>query len=133
MPAPVQLIHAVPLFSDLDDERVAKLAEAFVERSFRAGDVVVGQAQRGYALYVIESGTAVVDRSGEEVNRCGPGDAFGEFALFEQQGRRSATVTAETDLHCWSLSSMDFRAFAHGDAEASWALLQAVVRRLAAA
>lgn len=133
MPAPVQLIHAVPLFSDLDEARTAKLAEAFVERTFSAGDVVVGQAQRGYALYVIASGTAVVERSGETVNRCGPGDAFGEFALFEREGRRSATVTAETDLHCWSLSSMDFRAFAHGDAEASWALLQAVVRRLAEA
>jgi CRP/FNR family transcriptional regulator, cyclic AMP receptor protein len=133
MPAPVQLIRAVPLFSDLDEGRSAKLAEAFVERSFSAGDVVVGQSQRGYALYVIESGTVVVERSGEEVNHCGPGDAFGEFALFERDGRRSATVTAETDLRCWSLSSMDFRAFAHGDAEASWALLQAVVRRLAEA
>ena len=133
MSAPVQLIRSVPLFSDLDEERTAKLAEAFVERAFSAGDVVVGQAQRGYALFVIESGTVVVERSGEEVNRCGPGDAIGEFALFEREGRRSATVTAETDLLCWSLSSMDFRAFARGDAEVSWALLQAVVRRLAEA
>lgn len=133
MPAPVQLIHSVPLFTDLDEARTAKLAEAFVERAFDAGDVIVGQSQRGHALYVIESGTVVVYRSGDEVAHCGPGEAFGEFALFEREGRRSATVTAETDLRCWSLSSMDFRAFAHGDAEASWALLQAVVRRLAEA
>ena len=133
MSAPVQLIRSVPLFSDLDEAHIAKLAEAFIDRSFQAGETIVGQAQRGYALFVIESGTVVVERSGEEVNHCGPGEAFGEFALFESDGRRSATVTAETDLRCWSLSSMDFRAFAKGDAEASWALLQAVVRRLAEA
>ena len=132
MPAPVQLIRSVPLFGDLDEQHVEKLAAAFVDRSFAAGDVIIGQAQRGYALFVIESGTAVVTRSGEDIRHCGPGEVFGEFALFELDGRRTATVAAESDMRCWSLSSMDFRAFAKGDADASWAMLTALVRSIAA-
>ena len=36
----------------------------------------------------------------------GPGDYFGEIALISPAARRSATVTADTQVRCWGLTSV---------------------------
>jgi len=56
---------------------------------------------------VIETGTAEVSVGGDSRRKLGPGDYFGEIALLSQAAR-SATVTAETPLQCWGLTSWAF-------------------------
>ena len=46
---------------------------------------------------------------GRKSRMLGPGDCFGEMALLNR-APRSATVTAETDLHLLVLSSREFSA-----------------------
>jgi CRP-like cAMP-binding protein len=116
-------LAAVPLLSGLDRKHLEKLATEFSERTFPAGTTVVRQGDdRGIGFFVIADGTASVSVDGAEVGKLGPGDHFGAVALIADRVR-TATVTAETELHTYVMTMWDFRAFVQGDAEVAWNLL----------
>jgi CRP-like cAMP-binding protein len=119
----VDALAAVPMLSGLDRKHLEKLAKEFSERTFPAGAVVVRQGDdRGIGFFVIADGTATVSVDDEDVGKLGPGDHFGAVALIADRVR-TATVTAETDLHTYVMTMWDFRAFVQGDAEVAWNLL----------
>jgi CRP-like cAMP-binding protein len=120
----VDALANVPMLSGLDRRHLEKLAKDFSDRTFPAGSVVVRQGDdRGIGFFVIADGEAVVSVDGAEVARLGPGSHFGAIALIADRVR-TATVTAETDLHCYVMTLWDFRAFVQGDAEIAWKLLE---------
>jgi CRP-like cAMP-binding protein len=120
----VDALAHVQMLSGLDKRHLEKLAKDFSERTFPAGSVVVRQGdERGIGFFVIADGTAVVSVDGAEVARLGSGDHFGAIALIADRVR-TATVTAETDLHCYVMTLWDFRSFVQGDAEIAWSLLE---------
>ena len=57
------------------------------------------------------------------------GDYFGEIALIDD-GARSATVTAATDVVCHGLTYWEFRPLVQHNATIAWNLLQTLARRL---
>jgi CRP-like cAMP-binding protein len=130
--APVELLQHVPLFADLDRGELRRLARSFRERTFAAGSTVADEGKTGAGFFVIESGEASVSVHGAERGRLGPGDYFGEIALIDD-GARSATVTADTDLHCYGLTSWEFRPLVEGNASMAWKLLETMAQRLRAA
>ena len=119
----------VPLFVDLKPKELDRLRKSFKERTFEAGETVMTQGGSGAGFFVIEAGTAVVTRGGNEVARLGPGEYFGEIALIDG-GARTATVTAATELRCHGLASWDFRGIVESDGRIAWKLLQALPERL---
>jgi CRP-like cAMP-binding protein len=120
----VDALAHVQMLSGLDKHHLEKLAKDFSERTFPAGSVVVRQGDdRGIGFFVIADGTAVVAVDGAEVGRLGPGDHFGAIALIADRVR-TATVTADTDLHCYVMTLWDFRSFVQGDAQIAWSLLE---------
>jgi CRP-like cAMP-binding protein len=127
--APVEAILRVPLFSELSDDEAAQVAALFKQRSFKAGETVAREGSGGAAFFLIDSGEAVVTVGGQERRRLGAGESFGEIALIDE-GARSATITAASELRCYGLTYWDFRPLVQGNAEISWKLLQAVVGRL---
>ncbi|HYX89167.1 MAG TPA: Crp/Fnr family transcriptional regulator [Gaiellaceae bacterium] len=129
---PVELLQRVPLFADLEPRELERLSGSFKERTFDAGHTVATEGEGGAGFFVIESGEAVVSVRGEERGRLGPGDYFGDIALIDQ-GARSATIVADSDLHCYGLTFWDFRPLVEGDPRIAWPLLQAMAKRLRAA
>ena len=120
----VDALAHVPMLSSLDRRHLEKLAKDFTERTFPAGTVIVRQGEeRGIGFFVIADGEAVVSVDGAEVSRLGPGTHFGAIALIADRVR-TATVTADTDLHCYVMTLWDFRSFVQGDAEVAWKLLE---------
>ena len=83
---------------------MAKRAE---ERTVAAGTVLVREGAAGDAFYVIVSGQAEVDRSGNVVATIGPGTFFGDLALLDK-APRNATVTAKTDMELIGLGQREF-------------------------
>jgi CRP/FNR family transcriptional regulator, cyclic AMP receptor protein len=128
----VELLQRIPLFAGLEPRELERLGGSFKERTFDAGQPVATEGEGGAGFFVIESGEAVVTVHGEERGRLGPGDYFGDIALIDQ-GARTATIIAETDLHCYGLTFWDFRPLVESDARIAWPLLQAMAKRLRAA
>jgi CRP-like cAMP-binding protein len=74
-----------------------------------AGAVVCREGEPGHDFYVILEGEATVEQAGRHLRRLGPGEFFGELALFDR-GPRSATVTAATDMRLLRLPELEFSA-----------------------
>ena len=125
----VELLQRIPLFAELHPRELGRLSSSFKERTFNAGETVASEGEAGAGFFVIESGEAVVAVGGDERGRLGPGDYFGDVALIDM-GARTATVTAESELHCYGLTFWDFRPLVETDARIAWPLLQAMAKRL---
>ena len=130
--APIELLQRVPLFADFEHGDLERLARSFKERTFEAGSSVAGEGRTGAGFFVIESGEASVSVRGAERAKLGAGDYFGEIALIDE-GARSATITADSDLHCYGLTSWEFRPLVEGNASIAWKLLETMAKRLRAA
>jgi CRP/FNR family cyclic AMP-dependent transcriptional regulator len=127
--APIELIKSVPLFSDLDARELRQIAESMKERTFNAGDTVTQEGKGGVGFFVIAEGTAKVSVGGEEVRTFGSGDYFGEIGLVADIDR-TATITAESDLRCYGMTSWDFRPLVESNASIAWKMLQVMAKRL---
>ena len=79
------------------------------EVDVKAGKHLVEQGAFPHEFMLIESGTAEVVHDGNRIADLGPGDFFGEMALLEEH-RRTATVTASSDLRIVVMHDRDFRA-----------------------
>lgn len=121
-----------PLFCELRRRELAKVAALMGERGFAPGERVVVEGERGAGFFVIEAGTAEVTVGGCRIRTLQPGDHFGEVALLLEIPR-TATVAARDELHCWTLSSWDFRRLVETNAAVSWRVMVGMARGLVAA
>jgi CRP/FNR family transcriptional regulator, cyclic AMP receptor protein len=130
--APVELLRRVPLFADFDKGDLERLARSFKDRTFEAGSAVAEEGRGGAGFFVIESGEGTVSVRGSEHGKVGPGDYFGEIALIDE-GPRSATIIADSDLRCYGITSWEFRPLVESNASMAWKLLETLAKRLRAA
>jgi CRP/FNR family transcriptional regulator, cyclic AMP receptor protein len=121
----VDLLQRVPLFSDLDRKELERVAASMKERTFSAGETVTSEGSSGVGFFVIESGNAKVTVGGADRRTLGPGDYFGEVALLNESAR-TATITADSDLKCYGLTSWEFRPLVETQPSIAWKLLQAM-------
>jgi CRP/FNR family cyclic AMP-dependent transcriptional regulator len=77
---------------------------------------------------VIAEGNANVTVGGEQRGTLGPGDYFGEIALIDD-GVRTASITAATDLLTYGMTPWEFRPFVEEHPEVAWTLLRTLARR----
>jgi CRP-like cAMP-binding protein len=127
--APVELVQGVPLFADLDPRELRELASSMKERTFKEGQAIAVEGQSGIGFFVIADGTATVTQGGEDRAKLGPGDHFGEIALIDD-GIRTASVTADSQLRAYGLTSWEFRPFVETNATIAWKLLKTMAARL---
>jgi pyruvate,water dikinase len=125
--APTAALERVTLFADLDEHERAEVGQLLKERRFAAGETVIQEGSGGSAFYVIDSGEARVLVGGEWRATLGPGDHFGEIALIDQ-GSRTATIVAASELVCHGITYWDFRPFVERNGAIGWKLLQGMAR-----
>lgn len=97
-----------PLFAGCDPSDVAAALAEFDEVRFPSGRRVVLEGWRGSDFFLVVTGTVAVLVDGWRVATLGPGDFFGEIAVLGD-GPRSASVRAETPLHCLVLPNGKLR------------------------
>jgi CRP/FNR family cyclic AMP-dependent transcriptional regulator len=106
----VGALKNTPLFADVPDDVLKKVATFATLESAVEGKTIIREGGYSNDFYVIEDGTVKVEREGEHIADLGPGDVFGEQGLLEKQAR-SATVTATSPVRLikiehWELSRM---------------------------
>jgi CRP-like cAMP-binding protein len=89
----VSQLQRVPLFSDVPEDALKKIAPFTKVDEFAPGVTFIREGGYANDFYVIEEGKAEVQRDGEKIADVGPGDVVGEGALLEK-APRSASVTA---------------------------------------
>jgi CRP-like cAMP-binding protein len=103
----IDQIRNVPLFADLSEEQLAGIGDKLEERHATPGEHLSSEGGTGYFFFVIGAGAAECTRGGEVLAEFGPGDFFGEAAIFRTR-RRTATVTATTDTTLYAMFGADF-------------------------
>jgi CRP-like cAMP-binding protein len=124
-----EALAKVPLFTGIGKRELKRLADRMSERVFREGEVAVEEGRGGAGFWLIEEGEGAVSVQGNAVRTLGPGDYFGEIALIDE-GPRSATVTAVTDMRCRGMAAWEFRPFVAEHPDIAWTILQTLARRL---
>lgn len=117
------------LFSSLSDRHLKRLAGSALVREFAKDSVVVKQGEKGAGFYVVLDGALSVRKGGRTLARLGPGDFFGELALFDNRPRSADVVTAEPSTLV-VLTRWEFWGFAGDRPEILKTILQEMSRRL---
>jgi CRP/FNR family transcriptional regulator, cyclic AMP receptor protein len=107
MAANVSILAEVPLFSLLDEDERATLAEMVELKSFDKGETIFAYGDPGEAVYVVHSGTVQVYVENTEGDKIilaenPPGELFGEISLLDG-GARTATAVAVDATECFVL------------------------------
>ena len=72
------------------------------------GDIIICQGSAGDYFYILETGSADVQKDGNKIGRIPSGRAFGDLALLNSSAR-TATVKASQVCHLWILDRQRFR------------------------
>jgi len=130
----IALLHRVPVFSTLAAQDLVRVAEVAVPRQFEAGQVVFREGDESDTCYIVRSGhaRAVREHSGGRsitLAHFGPGDIFGELAMFDSE-RRSATVETLEATEVIAILGGDMRRLLREHPDIAVKLVGALVRRL---
>ena len=106
----IQRLRAVPLFSTLAKRELDMIVRQADHLRYPARYRVVREGTPGEEFWMVIDGELAVTRGGVEVATLGPGDYFGEIALIDE-GTRSATITAATDVTAYGMTSWEFKPF----------------------
>lgn len=129
---PGDLIGTVPLLNGLSEHLLQSLADRAKVVTFIGGDIIIGEGERGDALYIINHGWVKVYRNLDEkqvIAELRDGDFFGEIALLGDQVR-TATVKAVITTTLLRLTRKDILALAQEDHELQQRLEDATEARL---
>jgi CRP/FNR family transcriptional regulator len=141
MPPPTEdtagLLGRIPVFEELGADDLGRVAQVAVPRAFAAQEVIFREGDDSDTCYVVRSGHARAIRQHSDgrmitLARFGPGDIFGELAMFDDE-RRSATVEALDELNTVAIPGSAMRAVLKRHPEIAVKLVIALGRRLRAA
>lgn len=132
----IEFLKQVPIFSDLDEESLSKVANSGVLQSFKKDSVILSEEDAGNALFVIVSGKVKVVRSDSQDKEVilailNDSDFFGEMAILDGLNR-SANVISMEDSKIFIIQRNDFLDLLRKYPDVSIALLQELSTRLRA-
>jgi len=130
----VELLSRVPAFEALSGEDLRQVADLAVPRRFEAGQVVFREGDASDTCYVVRSGRARAIRAHQDgrtitLAHFGPGDIFGELAMFDDEPR-SATVEALEETEAIAVLGPDMRRLLARHGQIAIKLIIALGRRL---
>jgi CRP-like cAMP-binding protein len=101
-------LKAVPVFSELTDEELRRIATFANEDSVSSGATLLREGDYSNEMIAIESGTADIMRDGSTVASVGAGDVVGELGVLEKE-MRNASVVATSPMRLIRLTNWDVK------------------------
>jgi CRP/FNR family transcriptional regulator len=133
----IALLARVPTFEALGPPELARVADVAVPRRYGPGEAVFREGDASDTCYVVRQGHARAIREHSDgraitLANFGPGDIFGELAMFEDE-RRSATVETLDELEAVAILGADMRRLMREHPEIAVGVVVSLGRRLRAA
>lgn len=125
----VIFLQNVNVFDQVPTEQLAYLAAIADETEFGAEKDIYTEQDPSDALYLVLEGTVRLHRSGTEITTAGPKEAFGTWALFDDEPR-VATATTLEDTRVLRISRDDFVDLLADHVQITQGILKALVKRL---
>jgi CRP-like cAMP-binding protein len=130
----VALLSQVPVFETLAEADLARVGEVAVPRRFDAHRVIFREGDQSDTCYVVRSGHARAVREHPDgrtlsLAHFGPGDIFGELAMFDDE-RRSATVETLDEVEAIAILGKDMRRLLREHPDLAVKLVISLGRRL---
>jgi CRP-like cAMP-binding protein len=130
----IALLKQAPIFADLDDGELTRVAEVCKEQTFQGAETVFKEGEPGNRLYIIAEGEVRISRnipgSGEEALAVlKKGAVFGEMAIFDRS-ERSTDAIANADCVLITITRSDFELLMDFNRDIAYKVLWAVVRLL---
>ncbi len=88
-------VRGVPIFKELRDDFLVRLASIMDELSFPANHTIFTEGQEGRSLYIVVSGRVRVHIGNQEIVQLDRGACFGEMSLFDAEPRSASVTTIE--------------------------------------
>jgi CRP/FNR family transcriptional regulator, cyclic AMP receptor protein len=132
----IALLRHVRVFAGLSEEDLEAIAEVSVSRRYDAGEVVFREGDGGDTCYIVRSGLARAVRQHSDgrsitLSHFGPGDIFGELAMFDEEPR-SATVDVIDEVEVVAIPGRDMQRLMREHPEIAVKLNAALAQRLRA-
>ncbi|MGL5197173.1 MAG: Crp/Fnr family transcriptional regulator [Chroococcales cyanobacterium] len=89
-------VRAVPIFKELRDDFLVRLASVMDELSFPAKHTIFTEGQEGRSLYIVVSGKVRVHIGNRDLAKLEQGTCFGEMSLFDAEPRSASVTTLES-------------------------------------
>jgi CRP-like cAMP-binding protein len=124
-------LRDIPLFAELDDDALARVADLATTVPVGAGHVLIEAGHAANGLFVLEEGQAVAELPDGSTKELGPGEFFGELALLTDRNR-TARVRTVTESTVMALSRGDIMALVESEPKVALAMLRSLADRLAA-
>jgi CRP/FNR family transcriptional regulator, cyclic AMP receptor protein len=130
----VNFLRNVPIFNELSDQELEKIAALGVRKKYKKGSIILLEEETGAALFVIVSGKVKIvrmDDDGREVilSILGGSDFFGEMAILDGL-TRSASVVATSKSELFMIHRRDFLKLLNDFPMVAIALLRELTGRL---
>jgi len=130
----VELLHGVTVFEALAPDDLHRVADVAVPRRFASGQVIFREGDESDTCYVVRRGHCRAIRENTDgrtiaLAHFGPGDIFGELAMFDDE-RRSATIETLDDVSAIAIAGSDMRRLLREHADIAVKLVIGVARRL---
>ena len=124
-----EAIASISVFANMSRDEQDCVAGACRELDVAAGTKLTEEGDFGYAMFAVMDGTADVFIDGNLIRELGPGDVFGEIAVFFG-GRRTATVVAREPMRLVMLFNAELARLDRDMPEVADALRLTVADRL---
>lgn len=123
-------LRAIPLFAEVSDDALARLAAVATHVDVPAGQVLARLDDAGQGMFVVEEGSVSVELRSRTVD-LGPGEFFGELALLVPDATRVARVRAAEPSRLLAIGRAEFLALLESEPRMALAMLPVLARRLA--
>lgn len=125
----IETLRSIETFAGLPVKSLEAIHKVAGEIEVSAGEVLIQPRTQGSGMFIIEEGTAVVERKGTTID-LGPGQCFGELSLLTAYPH-TARVRAKTALKCLTINRFDFLKLLESEPKMAVSMLEMLAGRFA--
>jgi CRP/FNR family cyclic AMP-dependent transcriptional regulator len=130
----ILFLRRVSIFSSMSLEQLRVLTTHLEDQYYLRGEIIFNEGDFSQELYIVVSGQVRIVKDYRELHErtlalVGPGDFFGEMAIFEG-APRSATTVIEEEAECLVLGPEKFKQTIHQKPDMAFEIFRELSARL---